>query len=67
MKSSTTKLISEYLFKDLDPPLLIFGQEQCKTLKCKNKRGGLVTMKEKGTKKDLFLKPLGSYCKFFCG
>ena len=58
MKSSTTKLISEYLFKDLDPPLLIFGQEHCKTLKCKNKCGGLVTVKESGTNKDLFLKPL---------
>jgi hypothetical protein len=58
MATSTTKLICDYLFKGLQPPLHILGQDSCDVIKCRGSRGKLSNLKVKGTNKDLFLKPL---------
>ena len=58
MANSTTRLICEYLFHGLEPPLHIFGQEFCEVIKCRGVRGKITNFKVKGTNKDLFLKPL---------
>ena len=58
MKRSTVIEICNVLFKGLDPPLHVFGQEQCDIVKCKLNNGRIGNYKTKGTNKDLFLKPL---------
>ncbi|KAG0594904.1 hypothetical protein M758_UG120800 [Ceratodon purpureus] len=58
MKTSTTKMICDYLFGPIRPvyPLRILGQDDCPP----------VFMKEPGTQKDIFLKPMcdGLFRKF---
>ncbi|KAG0597313.1 hypothetical protein M758_UG327500, partial [Ceratodon purpureus] len=58
MKTSTTKMICDYLFGPIRPvyPLKILGQEDCQR----------VPMGEPGTQKDIFLKPMsdGLFRKF---
>ncbi|KAG0556428.1 hypothetical protein KC19_11G053000, partial [Ceratodon purpureus] len=58
MKTSTTKMICDYLFGPIRPvyPLRILGQEDCQR----------VPMGEPGTQKDIFLKPMsnGLFRKF---
>lgn len=58
MAAPTTKLITEYLFRGLQPLLHIFGQDTCDVIKCRGSRGKMSNFKVKGTNKDLFLKPL---------
>ena len=58
MKKSTVVEICQYLFREGNMPFLIFGQDSCKTVKCKDIVGRLISYKEFGTNKDLFLKNL---------
>ncbi len=58
MATTTTKLICEYLFRGLQPPLHIMGQDSCDVIKYRGVRNKLSILKVKGTNKDLFLKPL---------
>jgi len=52
------KLICQYLFQGIGAPLHIFSQEFCEVMKCKGPGGVTSNLKVKGTRKDLFLKPL---------
>lgn len=54
----TTKAICEYLFRGVQSPKLILGQNSCEVLKVRGPRNKLSNWKVKGTNKDLFLKPL---------
>ncbi|KAG0574488.1 hypothetical protein KC19_VG265500, partial [Ceratodon purpureus] len=61
MKTSTTKMICDYLFGPICPvyPLRILGQEDCQRVPMGvDFRGRPVYMKEPGTQKDIFLKPM---------
>ncbi|KAG0578117.1 hypothetical protein KC19_5G206400 [Ceratodon purpureus] len=69
MKTSTTKMICDYLFGPIRPiyPLRILGQEDCQRVPMGvDFRGRPVYMKEPGTQKDIFLKPMsdGLFRKF---
>ncbi|KAG0574643.1 hypothetical protein KC19_VG279300 [Ceratodon purpureus] len=69
MKTSTTKMICDYLFGPIRPvyPLRILGQEDCQRVPMGvDFRGCPVYMKEPGTQKDIFLKPMsdGLFRKF---
>jgi hypothetical protein len=58
MKRATIIKVCNALFKGIDSPWHVFGQEQCVVLKRKSKGGRIVNYKVKGTDEDLFLKPL---------
>jgi hypothetical protein len=58
MVLTTTKAICEYLFRGVQSPILILGQNSCEVVKVRGPRNKLSNLKVKGTKKDLFLKPL---------
>ena len=58
MKKTTVKKISKYLFRGGQMPVCILGQDSCKTMKCRDTSGRLVSFKEPGTDKELFLKNL---------
>jgi NLI interacting factor-like phosphatase len=58
MKREHALLVTEFLFKDQEPPLYVLGQEQCNILKCRNKRGKISNYRVRRMDKDLFLKPL---------
>ena len=60
MKKTTVEEISKYLFRGGQMPVCILGQESCKTVKCRDTSGQLVSFKEMGTDKELFLKNLDS-------
>ncbi|KAG0594754.1 hypothetical protein M758_UG106300, partial [Ceratodon purpureus] len=69
IKTSTTKMICDYLFGPIRPvyPLKILGQEDCQRVPMGvDFRGRPVYMKEPGTQKDIFLKPMsdGLFRKF---
>ncbi|KAG0504380.1 hypothetical protein KC19_N037900 [Ceratodon purpureus] len=69
MKTSTTKMICDYLFGPIRPvyPLRILDQEDCQRVPMGvDFRGRPVYMKEPGTQKDIFLKPMsdGLFRKF---
>ncbi|KAG0597317.1 hypothetical protein M758_UG327900, partial [Ceratodon purpureus] len=69
MKTSMTKMICDYLFGPIRPvyPLRILGQEDCQRVPMGvDFRGRPVYMKEPGTQKDIFLKPMsdGLFRKF---
>ena len=42
-------------------PICVLGQDSCKTVKCRDTSGRLVSFKEPGTDKELFLKNLESF------
>ncbi|KAG0594345.1 hypothetical protein M758_UG069000 [Ceratodon purpureus] len=69
MKTSTTKMICDYLFGPIRAvyPLRILGQEDCQRVPMGvDFRGRPVYMKEPGTQKDIFLKSMsdGLFRKF---
>ena len=60
MKKTTVEEISKYLFCRGQMPICVLGQESCKTVKCRDTSGRLVSFKEPGIDKELFLKNLES-------
>ena len=60
MKKTTVEKICKYLFCGGQMPICVLGQDSCKTVKCRDTSGRLVSFKELGTDKDLFLKNLES-------
>ena len=58
MKKTTIEEICKYLFRGGQMPINVLGQDSCKTVKCKDTSGRLVSFKEPRTDKDLFLKNL---------
>jgi hypothetical protein len=64
MRKSTTELVVRYLFRGIQLPSLVLGQDSCETLKCRDRHGRVSSFKVPGTDKDLFLKNL---VKLFTG
>ena len=60
MKKTIVEEIYKYLFRGGQMPVCVLGQDSCKTVKCRDTSGRLVSFKELGTYKDLFLKNLES-------
>lgn len=58
MKVSTTRTISEYLFKNIAYPKVTHGQEHCKRVVTSATGNKSTFLKVKGTEKDVFLKTL---------
>lgn len=58
MKRSNVRPIADHLFRDIESPMYVLGQEQCGIMMCRNRRGRVVPYKVKGTDKDLLLKPM---------
>ena len=57
---TTIEEICKYLFCGGQMPICVLGQDSCKTVKCRDTSGRLVSFKEPGTDKELFLKNLES-------
>lgn len=66
MKMCTVQKIVDYLFVGLDKPRTILGQESCTTLKCEE-QGRIVTFREPGTTRDLFVKDANNLFNNFEG
>ena len=66
MRKPTTWQICEYLFRGLQMPLYILGQDSCDRIYIMGRNNKVTTMKVKGTHKDIFLKTLskGLFTKF---
>ena len=60
MKKTTVEEISKYLFRGEQMPVCVLRQDSCKTVKCRDTFGRLVSFKESETNKELFLKNLES-------
>lgn len=60
MNKSTAEEICLYLFEGIKYPDFVFGQNSCKTLKCRESSGYIAPYKVPGTNKLLFLKDLGN-------
>ena len=60
MKKTTIGEICKYLFRGGQMPICILRQDSYKTVKCKDTSRRLVSFKELGTDKELFLKNLES-------
>ena len=60
MKKTTVEEICKYLFCGRQMPICVLGQDSYKTVKCRDTSGRLVSFKESGTDKELFLKNLES-------
>ena len=58
MCEPTTRQICEYLFRGLQMPLHILGQDSCDQIFIMGRNNRVTTMKVKGTHKDIFLKTL---------
>lgn len=58
MKRKHALAITKHLFKDLQLPLYLLGQEQCSVIKFRDGHGHLANLTVKGTNDDLLLKPL---------
>ena len=61
MKKTIVEEICKYLFRGGQMPICVLGQDSCKTVKCTDTSGRLVSFKEPGTDKELFLKNLESF------
>ena len=60
MKKTTVEEIYKYLFRGGQMPVCVLGQDSCKTVKCRDTFGRLVSFKELETIKELILKNLES-------
>jgi NLI interacting factor-like phosphatase len=60
MKVSTTRVITEYLFKNIVYPKITYGQENCKRVITSVSCSRPTFLKVKGTEKDVFLKTLST-------
>lgn len=58
MKKNNTEGVCRHLFRGIELPLLMLGQDSCTTLKCKDRQGRISTFRVPGTQKELFLKNL---------
>ena len=61
MKKTTVEEIYKYLFRRGQMPICVLEQDSCKTVKCRDTSGRLLSFKEPRTNKELFLKNLESF------